>query len=284
MAVMAITGGTAGVGKATALRFARAGYDVGIIARDGRSLEATKQELLRCGVRVHTVQADVANADALLTAAGEIENRLGAIEVWVNNAMCAVLAPFRAMTHDEFRRVTEVTYLGYVNGTRAALALMHENSGVSIAMVQMPGLNTPQFEWARNKFAWAMRPVPPVFQPEVAAQAIFNVARRPVRELWVGSSTIQSIIGQFLFPGFLDRLMVKKAWEGQMTRRLNADDRQDYLEQPVSGLHKTHGRFSSEAKYRATAITSGVPGKALLGGAAAAGVLLAKWFISRKKR
>jgi short-subunit dehydrogenase len=192
MAVMAITGGTAGVGKATALRFARAGYDVGIIARDGRSLEATKQELLRCGVRVHTVQADVANADALLTAAGEIENRLGAIEVWVNNAMCAVLAPFRAMTHDEFRRVTEVTYLGYVNGTRAALALMtprdrgviiqvgsalayrsiplqsaycgakaairgftdavrtelmHENSGVSIAMVQMPGLNTPQFEW-----------------------------------------------------------------------------------------------------------------------------------------
>lgn len=124
MAVMAITGGTAGVGKATALRFARAGYDVGIIARDGRSLEATKQELLRCGVRVHTVQADVANADALLTAAGEIENRLGAIEVWVNNAMCAVLAPFRAMTHDEFRRVTEVTYLGYVNGTRAALALM----------------------------------------------------------------------------------------------------------------------------------------------------------------
>lgn len=198
MAVMAITGGTAGVGKATALRFAQAGYDVGIIARDDHSLEATKRELLRYGVRVHTVEADVAHADALLAAAGEIENRLGAIDVWVNNAMCAVLAPFRAMTHDEFLRVTEVTYLGYVNGTRAALELMtprdrgviiqvgsalayrsiplqsaycgakaairgftdavrtelmHENSGVSIAMVQMPGLNTPQFEWARNKFA-----------------------------------------------------------------------------------------------------------------------------------
>ena len=329
MAVMAITGGTAGVGKATALRFAQAGYDVGIIARDDRSLEATKRELLRYGVRVRTVEADVDHAEALLAAAGEIENRLGAIDVWVNNAMCAVLAPFRTMTHDEFVRVTEVTYLGYVNGTRAALALMtprdrgviiqvgsalayrsiplqsaycgakaairgftdavrtelmHENSGVSIAMVQMPGLNTPQFEWARNKFAWAMRPVPPVFQPEVAAQAIFNVARRPVRELWVGSSTIQSIVGQFLFPGLLDRLMVKKAWEGQMTRHLNADDRQDYLEQPVRGLHKTHGRFSSEAKYRATAITSGVPGKALLGGAAAVGLLLARWLTSRKHR
>lgn len=161
---------------------------------------------------------------------------------------------------------------------------MHEKSGVSISMVQMPGLNTPQFEWARNKFAWAMRPVPPVYQPEVAAEAIFNVARRPVRELWVGSSTIQSIVGQFLFPGFLDRLMVNKAWEGQMTRHRNVADRQDYLQQPVSRLHKTHGRFSSEAKYRAAAITSGVPGKALLGGAAAAGWLLAKWFISRKKR
>ncbi|MDU1458747.1 MAG: SDR family NAD(P)-dependent oxidoreductase, partial [Klebsiella sp.] len=112
MAVMAITGGTAGVGKATALRFAQAGYDVGIIARDDHGLEATKRELLRYGVRVHTVEADVAHADALLAAAGEIENRLGAIDVWVNNAMCAVLAPFRAMTHDEFLRVTEVTYLG----------------------------------------------------------------------------------------------------------------------------------------------------------------------------
>lgn len=329
MAVMTITGGTAGVGKATAVRFARAGYDVGIIARDRQSLEATQQALRQFGVRVHVVQADVADADAINTAACEIEKQLGAIEVWVNNAMCAVLAPFRTMTHDEFSRVTEVTYLGYVNGTRAALELMtprdrgiiiqvgsalayrsiplqsaycgakaairgftdavrtemmHEKSGVSISMVQMPGLNTPQFEWARNKFAWAMRPVPPVYQPGVAAEAIFNVARRPVRELWVGSSTIQSIVGQFLFPGFLDRLMVNKAWEGQMTRHRNVADRQDYLQQPVSRLHKTHGRFSSEAKYRAAAITSGVPGKALLGGAAAAGWLLAKWFISRKKR
>ena len=110
-------------------------------------------------------------------------------------------------------------------------------------MVQMPGLNTPQFEWARNKFAWAMRPVPPVFEPEVAARAIFKVAQKPVRELWVGSSTIQSIVGQFLFPGLLDRLMVKKAWEGQMTDDLNAPDRRDYLDQPVNDLHKIHGRF-----------------------------------------
>ena len=328
MAVVVITGGTAGVGKATALRFANAGYDVGIIARDDTSLALTRGELQRYGVRAHTVNADVADADAVFSAANEIEYQLGAIDVWVNNAMCAVLASFRTMTHDEFRRVTDVTYLGYVNGTRAALALMtprdrgviiqvgsalayrsiplqsaycgakaairgftdavrtelmHENSGINIVMVQMPGLNTPQSEWARNKFAWAMRPVPPVFQPEVAAQAIYNVAQKPVRELWVGSSTIQSIIGQFLFPGFLDKLMVKKAWEGQMTDELNAEDRQDYVEQPVHGLHKIHGRFSSEAKYRATAITSGVPGKALLGTAALAGLLLVRLLTSRKK-
>ena len=150
-------------------------------------------------------------------------------------------------------------------------------------MVQMPGLNTPQFDWARNKFAWAMRPVPPVFQPEVAASAIFKVAQKPVRELWVGSSTVQSIVGQFLFPGFLDRLMVKKAWEGQMTDKLNAENRRDYLDQPVNDLHKIHGRFSAEAKDRATTVSSGMPGKVLLGSLAVAGLVMARLLSTRKK-
>lgn len=208
MAVIVITGGTAGVGKATALHFAKAGYDVGIIARDEQSLRSTEEELRRFGINACAVQADVADSKAVTDAANEIEYRLGAIDVWVNNAMGGMLAPFRTMSPEEFRRVTEVTYLGYVNGTRAALELMtprdrgtiiqvgsalayrsiplqsaycgakaairgftdavrtelmHENSRVQIAMVQMPGLNTPQFEWARNKFAWAMRPVPPFF-------------------------------------------------------------------------------------------------------------------------
>ncbi len=321
MAVIVITGGTAGVGKATALHFAKAGYDVGIIARDEQSLRSTEEELRRFGINACAVQADVADSKAVTEAANEIEYRLGAIDVWVNNAMGGMLAPFRTMSPEEFRRVTEVTYLGYVNGTRAALELMtprdrgtiiqvgsalayrsiplqsaycgakaairgftdavrtelmHENSRVQIAMVQMPGLNTPQFEWARNKFAWAMRPVPPVFQPEVAASAIFKVAQKPVRELWVGSSTVQSIVGQFLFPGFLDRLMVKKAWEGQMTDTLNADDRQDYLDQPVNDLHKIHGHFTDEAKERAISVTSGMPGKVLLGSLAVTGAIVAR--------
>ncbi|TLU65647.1 MULTISPECIES: SDR family oxidoreductase [Enterobacteriaceae] len=328
MSVVVITGATAGVGKATALRFAEAGYDVGIIARDDHSLEVARGEIEHYGVKCHAVNADVADASAIMAAANEFEQQLGAIDVWVNNAMCGVLAPFRTMNDDEFRRVTDVTYLGYVNGTRAALAVMtprdtgqiiqvgsalayrsiplqsaycgakaairgftdavrteliHERINIQLSMVQMPGLNTPQFNWARNKFAFAMRPVAPVYEPEVAAEAIFNVTRRPVRELWVGSSTVQAIIGQFLFPGFLDRMMVKKAWEGQMTSELNPPGRQDDLSAPVSGMHQVHGRFSSEARTRATAITSGVPGKVLLGSAALAGLLLVGRLITRRK-
>ncbi|MFY9994966.1 MAG: SDR family oxidoreductase [Leclercia sp.] len=328
MGVVVITGATAGVGKATALRFAAAGYDVGLIARDDDSLEETRAQVLQYGVNCQAVSVDVADGGALTQAARTLAQQLGEIDVWINNAMCTVLAPFYTLTDDEFRRVTDVTYLGCVNGTRAALALMtprdrgviiqvgsalayrsiplqsaycgakaairgftdalrtelmHERSGVELVMVQMPGLNTPQFEWARNKFAYAMRPVPPVFQPEVAAEALYSVAQKPVRELWVGRSTVQAIVGQFLFPGFLDRMMVKKAWEGQMTATLNPPHKQDDLDQPASGGHKVRGRFSPEAHTRAAAITSGVPGKALLGTAALAGLLLASRLFSRRK-
>lgn len=221
MAVIVITGGTAGVGKATALHFAKAGYDVGLIARDEASLHSTQEELKRFGVNAHAVQADVADSQAVVDAANEIEYRLGAIDVWVNNAMGAVLAPFRTLTPDEFRRVTDVTYLGFVNGTRAALELMvprdrgviirvgsalayrsiplqsaycgakaairgftdavrtelmHENSRVQLSMVQMPGLNTPQFEWARIS-SLGDAPGATGFEPEVAARAIFKVAQ-----------------------------------------------------------------------------------------------------------
>lgn len=328
MSVVVITGATAGVGKATALRFATAGYDVGLIARDNHSLEATRAEVANYGVNCHAVSVDVVDAEALSQAARTLVDRLGAIDVWINNAMCTTLAPFYSMTDDEFRRVTEVTYLGCVNGTRAAMEhmiprdsgviiqvgsalayrsiplqsaycgakaairgftdalrteLMHERSGVHLAMVQMPGLNTPQFDWARNKFAYSMRPVAPVFQPEVAAEAIYGVAQKPVRELWVGRSTIGAIVGQFLFPGFLDRMMVKKAWEGQMEEALNPPDRRDNLTNPVGGEHRVHGHFTPEAKSRAAAITSGVPGKALLGTAALAGLLLIGKCLTRRK-
>ncbi len=242
MSVMVITGGTAGAGKATALRFARAGYHVALIARDETGLQETRQACERFGIKTLAISADVVDAGALQRAAAEVETTLGAIDVWINNAMTTVLAPFRQMSEEEFRRVTEVTYLGYVNGTRAALEvmipgiggdysgrlgagrrsiplqsaycgakaairgftdavrteLMHEKSHIQLTMVQLPGMNTAQFGWARNKMDQAMQPVPPVYQPEVAAEAIYSVIQRPVNELWVGKSTIQSILGGLL--------------------------------------------------------------------------------------
>ncbi|EOX5603268.1 SDR family oxidoreductase [Klebsiella pneumoniae] len=205
MSVMVITGGTAGAGKATALRFARAGYHVALIARDETGLQETRQACERFGIKTLAISADVVDAGALQRAAAEVETTLGAIDVWINNAMTTVLAPFRQMSEEEFRRVTEVTYLGYVNGTRAALEvmiprdrgviiqagsalawrsiplqsaycgakaairgftdavrteLMHEKSHIQLTMVQLPGMNTAQFGWARNKMDQAMQPVP----------------------------------------------------------------------------------------------------------------------------
>ncbi|WHP29449.1 SDR family oxidoreductase [Trabulsiella odontotermitis] len=328
MSVVVITGGSAGAGKATALRFADAGYDIAVIARGDAGLEATRVACERRGVRVQVFSVDVADADAVMQAARETEENLGEIAVWVNNAMCAVLSPFATMSHDEFRRVTEVTYFGFVNGTRAALEvmarrnrgviiqvgsalayrsiplqsaycgakaairgftdavrteLMHEKSGIQITMVQLPGMNTPQFAWARNKMGFAMQPVPPVYQPEVAAEAIYSVTRRPVRELWVGKSTLQSIVGQFLFPRFLDRLMVKKAWAGQLTGEPHFTAQDDNLFTPLQEHHHTHGRFGEGARNQALNVSSDLPGKALSCAAVVTGVLVLARLLQRKR-
>ena len=250
MSVMVITGGTAGRGKATALRFARAGYHVALIARDETGLQETRQACERFGIKTLAISADVVDAGAL-RAAAEVENTLGAIDVWINNAMTTVLAPFRQMSEEEFRRVTEVTYLGYVNGTRAALEvmipgigviiqagsalaafnptavgllrakaairgftdavrteLMHEKSHIQLTMVQLPGMNTAQFGWARNKMDQAMQPVPR------------SISRKSPPRLFTASSSARSTScgsekapssrsSAVFFPRLLDRLMVK---------------------------------------------------------------------------
>ncbi|HCM6588933.1 TPA: SDR family oxidoreductase [Klebsiella quasipneumoniae] len=329
MSVMVITGGTAGAGKATALRFARAGYHVALIARDETGLQETQQACERFGVKTLAISADVADAGAVQRAAAEVEATLGAIDVWINNAMTTVLAPFRQMSDDEFRRVTEVTYLGYVNGTRAALEvmtprdrgviiqagsalawrsiplqsaycgakaairgftdavrteLMHEKSQIQLTMVQLPGMNTAQFGWARNKMEQAMQPVPPVYQPEVAAEAIYSVIQRPVNELWVGKSTIQSILGQVFFPRLLDRLMVKKAWEGQFTGQPKPAEHQDDLFTPVRGNHPGHGPFNDGARRKAVTISADLPGKVAAGVGVAVATMGLRAFFRRPGR
>ena len=220
--IAVVTGGTAGIGRAAVREFARNGYDVAILARGRDGLDATKRDVEELGQRALTIPTDVADWKAVEDAADRIERELGPIDVWVNNAFAGIFSRFMDVTPEEYERVTQVTYLGQVYGTRAALKrmlprnrgkivlvgsalayrgiplqsaycgakhaiqgfidsvrteLLHDNTKVSITMVQMPGVNTPQFDWIRAKLPGQPRPVGKVYQPEVAARAI---AARPV--------------------------------------------------------------------------------------------------------
>lgn len=295
-----LTGATAGVGRAAAREFARHGYNVAILARGG--LEETRAELEKLGTgRVLALESDVADAQAVERAAAQTEAELGPIDVWVNVATTSTFAPFDAVTPEEFRRITEVTYLGYVHGTMSALKrmkprdhgtivqvgsalayrsiplqsaycgakaairgftdsirteLIHDKSAVRLTMVQLPAHNTPQFDWTRNKMDKQAQPVPPIYQPEVAARAIFRAAHAAPRELWVGKTSVQAILGTMVAPGVLDRMMATRAYEGQFTETDKAPGQADNLEQPVEGLHQTHGRFGERAREHASLIVS----------------------------
>jgi NADP-dependent 3-hydroxy acid dehydrogenase YdfG len=294
-----VTGASAGVGRAVAQRFARAGGRIGLIARDAEALETVRQEIEQLGGSAIAAPADVADAEAVFAAADQIRAAFGPIDVWVNDAMVTVFAPAWQVSPEEFRRVTEVTYLGVVHGTLAALRdmrprnrgtivqigsalayrgiplqsaycgakhairgftnslrseLIHARSRIRISVVELPAVNTPQFDWARTHMARQPRPVPPVVEPEVIAEVVFHTAQRPRREVWIGWSTIQVILGNLLFPAFLDRYMARHAFESQETADAVRPERQDNLFEPVHGLHRTRGRFGREARRGAPAV------------------------------
>ena len=309
-----ITGASAGVGRATALRFARAGAQVGLIARDLGALETLKDEVAAAGGRAVVAAADVADASAVFAAADKIVREAGPIGVWINDAMATVFSPLADMTPEEFRRVTEVTYLGFVHGTMAALRhmrprnrgtivqvgsalayrgiplqsaycgakhairgftdslrseLIHDKSRIDLVIVELPAVNTPQFDWAMTHLPRQPRPVPPVVQPEVIADAIMRGVVRPRREYWIGLSTLKVIFANMVLPGFLDHYLAKAAYGGQMTKRPVLPDRRDNLMTPVHALHRTRGSFGSEASGSAVVL----PGPAarlaaVIGGAA----------------
>jgi short-subunit dehydrogenase len=294
-----ITGASAGVGRAIAHRFARAGARLGLIARDAEALAEVKAEIERMGGTACVAPADVADATAVFAAADTIAGALGPIEVWINDAMATVFSPLMQMTPDEFRRVTEVTYLGFVHGTMAALRhmqprdrgtiiqvgsalayrgiplqsaycgakhairgftnslrseLIHTRSRVALTMVQLPAVNTPQFDWARSHLPRKPRPVPPVVQPEAIAEAIYHAACRPRREYWIGGSTIKVILANTILPGWLDRYLAKVAYGGQETAVAASSARPDNLLRPVHDLHRTRGSFSREARKTAVSL------------------------------
>ena len=295
MTVVAITGASAGVGRATARAFARDGADVGLIARGRERLQSARREIEELGRRAAVAEADVADAAQVEAAAQQIEDELGPIDVWVNNAMATVFAPVSDTTPDEFRRATEVTYLGSVWGTMTALRrmrprdsgvivqvgsalayrgiplqaaycaakhalqgfleslraeLLHEDSHVHLTMVQLPALNTPQFTWSRAKLPRSPQPVPPIFQPEVAADAIVWAASHPRRELMVGWPTVKAIVGNALVPGIADRYLARNGFDAQQTDEPVDPDRADNLFEPVPGDQGAHGPFDDQSRAR----------------------------------
>jgi short-subunit dehydrogenase len=290
--VVAITGASAGVGRAVAQRFARDGVGVGLIARNAERLAAVVAEVRAAGGTGLACPADVADHAAVETAAERIEAELGPIDIWINVAMATIFAPFREVTADESRRATEVTYLGFVHGTMAALKrmrerdrgtvvqvgsalayrsiplqsaycgakhaivgftdsirseLIHEGSRVRITAVHLPAINTPQFDWGRNRMPKRPRPLPPIHQPEYAAEAIHHAALRPPREMLLGWPTVQAVLGHKVVPGYLDRLMARKCYPGQQSDE-PATGGPDNLFATVDGPYGAHGRFDAVAR------------------------------------
>lgn len=291
-AVVVITGASAGVGRATVREFAKRGAHIGLIARGRDGLEEARREVELAGGRALVLPLDVADAAAVEAAAEQVEREFGAIDIWVNNAMVSVFSPIKEMAAEEFRRVTEVTYLGVVHGTLAALKrmlprdcgtivqvgsalsyrsiplqaaycaakhaergftdslrceLIHDGSNVHVTMVQMPALNTPQFGWTKSRLPRKAQPVPPIFQPEVAAEAIYFAAHARRRELLVGMPTVEAIVGNKIAPGLLDRYLGKTGYDGQQTDELENPDRPNNLFEPVPGDHGAHGRFDDRS-------------------------------------
>lgn len=290
--VVMITGASAGVGRAVAREFGAHGACVGLLARGRDGLEAAAREIESAGGRALVIPADVADADAVEHAAATLEAEFGPIDVWVNNAMVSVFSPVLQMTADEFRRVTEVTYLGYVHGTLSALRrmaarnrgtivqvgsslcfrgiplqsaycaakhavegfseslrceLIHDQSDVKITLVHLPATNTPQFDWSRSRMPRRAQPVPPIYQPEVAARAIYHAAHHYRREWNVGLITDVVLFGNALAPGLGDNYLAANGYESQMTDEPQPADRPDNLYDPLPGDHGAHGRFDERS-------------------------------------
>jgi len=313
--VVVVTGASAGVGRATAKAFGARGDRVALLARGEEGLAAGAAEVEEGGGEALVIQVDVADADAVEAAAERAERELGPIDVWVNDAMATVFAPFAEVEPAEYRRSTEVTYLGCVWGTRAALRrmtprdrgvvvqvgsalafrgiplqapycgakhaiegfseslraeLLHERSAVRVSMVHLPAMNTPQFEIGRTKLPRHPQPVPPIYQPEVAAEAIVWISDHRRRQLYVGAPTLKTVLGNRIAPGLGDRYLARTGYEAQQTDEPVDPGRPDNLFEPVPGDHGARGRFGEGAR-STSAVTWLSRHRGLLAGLAAVG-------------
>lgn len=292
--VVVVTGAGAGVGRATVEEFARRGYDVALLSRDEARVARAVADLQKMyRVRALGIPTDVADAEAVETAASLVERKLGPIDVWINVAMATVFAPVSKLTAKEFERGTRVTYLGQVHGTMAALSRMrtrnrgtivnvgsalgyrsvplqsiycgakfavrgftdalrseiiHDRLDIHLTMVDLPAVNTPQFDWALNKMGKKAQPIAPIYEPEVAARAIFFAATHRRREVWVGFPTVKTILANQIAPGMIDRYLATAGYKGQLTDEPLEPDSPGNLFKPVPGDYGAHGRFDRRSR------------------------------------
>jgi NAD(P)-dependent dehydrogenase (short-subunit alcohol dehydrogenase family) len=287
------------VGRATARAFGRRGDCVGLLARGVGRLERAKVEIEELGGKALVLPTDVADTDAVEAAAAATEAQFGPIDVWVNNAMVSVFSPVKQMRAEEFRRVTEVTYLGAVNGTLAALRRMlprdrgviiqigsalayrgiplqsaycaakhaiqgfteslraelyHDKSGVRVTMLQLPAVNTPQFDWVKSRLPNRAEPVPPVYQPEVIADAVVWVSDHVREEMYLGMPAVKAIMGNRIMPRLLDHYLAHTGYTSQQTSVPEDPNRPDNLWEPVEGNFAAHGRFDAISRTRSPQI------------------------------
>jgi short-subunit dehydrogenase len=310
--VVVVTGTSGGVGRAVAHAFAKRGAHLALLARGERGLHDARSEVEELGGKAIVIPTDVADSEQVEAAAERAETELGPIDIWVNDAMATVFARVIDTAPEEFKRATEVTYLGTVYGTMAALKRMtardrgmivqvgsalsyrsiplqaaycgakfairgftdsirtelrHDHSKVRITMVQLPGVNTTQFNWCRSKLPNHPQPVAPVYQPEVAAEAIYWAAHHHRRELRVGYSASEAILGSKIAPTLADIYLARTAFSGQQVPNLPVSpDRPDNLFEPVPEKAATHGMFDDKAKSRSPQLWA-VTHRALIAGA-----------------
>jgi NAD(P)-dependent dehydrogenase (short-subunit alcohol dehydrogenase family) len=300
--VVVVTGASGGIGRAVVRELAARGDRLALLARGETGLAAAAREVAEHGGEALVVPVDVSDAVAVDAAAEQVEQRLGPIDVWVNVAFTSVFARFGDVTPEEYRRVTEVTYLGYVYGTMAALRrmklrdrgtivhvgsalayrgvplqtaycgakhaiqgfheslrteLLHDGSRIRVTMVQLPAVNTPQFGWVRSKLPQKAQPVPPIYQPEVAARAVLHAIDHPGRrEWWVGGSTVGTLLGNAVAPGVLDRYLARTGFSDQQVDEPEDEGRPDNLFAPLDGPggrdFGAHGTFDDRAKASST--------------------------------
>jgi NAD(P)-dependent dehydrogenase (short-subunit alcohol dehydrogenase family) len=324
-----ITGASGGIGRAVARAYGRRGASVGLIARGQAGLDGAVADVEDAGGKALAISADVADYEQVNRAASQVEEQFGPVGTWINVAFASVFAPFAEIKPEEFRRVTEVSYLGYVHGTMAALArmrprdqgtivqvgsalgqrsiplqsaycgakhaingftsslrceLLHEHSGVQVTVVQMPAVNTPQFSWVRSRLPRHPQPVPPIYQPEVAARAVLYAADHPGRrQYWVGASTVATLLADKLAPALLDRYLARTGYDSQQTDQLEEGDRSGNLRRPAdrSGGHDygAHGEFDDRSHSHSAQLWLAQHPALVAGlgaGAAAAGALAAR--------